>query len=357
MSRHPRFSLVPFTTVRLVALLAFVASGVASCGGKGDAKAAGGDAQAGAAASDSGAKPLIALIRAADWMGREWSEDAIKVGLREADMEADRDYTLKISSAQGDLATLPSLIDAAVDAKAKVIVTLQDATLQAAVQHAKSVPVVFNLLSDPFAAGAGTTDSNHLPNITGVYSPGFGDPEQTKRVELIKRILPKARRLGVLFSPEEQLSVSFKDRMTKAAQQAGLQVTAAPVSNVGDVGEATRSLCAKKVDAIELFGNAAHAGFAGLIKAAKECGVPVFSPAPFEVMQGAIASFYPDFQEGGVVAGKMIARVLHGESPATIPFYQLKTTKLVVNRSTGAPLPPAVEQQADSVVGEGGQNK
>ena len=191
---------------RLSRLAAFVAL-VLACGGKAGSKAAGGEA--GAAAADTGSKPLIALIRAADWMGSEWAEDAIRVGLLEADLEAGRDYELKISSAQGDLATLPSLIDAAIDAKAKVIVTLQDATLQAAVQRAKSVPIVFNLLSDPFAAGAGTSDSNHLANITGVYSPGFGDPEQTKRVELIRRILPKAKRLGLLFSPEEQLSVTF----------------------------------------------------------------------------------------------------------------------------------------------------
>ena len=90
----------------------------------------------------------------------------------------------------------------------------------------------------------------------------------------------------MLFSPEEKLSVIFKDRMTKAAQKAGLEVSAAPVGNPGEVGDATRSLCGKKVDAIELYGNAAHAGFASLIKVAKECKIPVFSPAPFEVMQG-----------------------------------------------------------------------
>jgi ABC-type uncharacterized transport system substrate-binding protein len=339
---------------RLTSVAAVVALALA-CGGKPDAKPAGGTAGAGA---DSGSKPLIALIRAADWMGSEWAEDAIRVGLLEADLEAGRDYELKISSAQGDLATLPSLIDAAVDAKAKVIVTLQDETLQAAVQRAKSVPIVFNLLSDPFAAGAGTSDSNHLANITGVYSPGFGDPEQTKRVELIHRILPKAKRLGLLFSPEEQLSVIFKDRMTKAAESAGMKVTAVPVGNVGEVGDVTRSLCGK-VDAIELFGNAAHAGFGALIKVTKECKVPVFSPAPFEVMQGAIASFYPDFQEGGVVAGKMIARVLKGESPGTIPFYRLVTTKIAVNPAEagkmGVTVPPDVVKQADTVVGGGAQ--
>jgi ABC-type uncharacterized transport system substrate-binding protein len=326
----------------------------AACGGQPDAKNAGMD-QDTAGAAGSGDRALVAIVRAADWMGREWSEDAIKLGLRESDMEEGRDYELKISSAQGDLATLPSLLDAALDGGAKVIVTLQDATLQAAVQRVKSVPVIFNLLSDPFAAGAGTSDGDHLPNVTGVYSPGFGDPEQAQRVALIKRIVPKARTMGVLFSPEEKLSVDFKDRLTKAAGKAGLKVIALPVSNVAEVGEATRSLCSKKVDAIELFGNAAHAGFAGLIKVARECKVPVFSPSPFEVLQGAVASFYPDFQEGGIEAGKMIARVLWGESPAKIPFHRLETTKTVVNQEgatkLGLPIPPEVVKEADSVIG------
>lgn len=355
MSGLARFPLLPVTAVRFVGLVASLALGT-GCGGKPDAKSPGDQAPAAASsAADAGAKPLIALIRAADWMGSEWGEDAIKVGLLESDLQAGRDYELKISSAQGDLATLPNLIDAALDAKAKIIIALQDATLQAAVQRVKSQPIVFNLLSDPFAAGAGTSDSNHLPNVTGVYSPGFGDPEQTRRVDLIRRTVPKARRIGILFSPEEKLSVTFKDRMTKAAQSARLQVTAAPVSNVSEVGEATRSLCSQKVDAIELFGNVAHAGFASLIKVANECRVPVFSPSPFEVLQGAIASFFPDFQEGGVEAGKMVARVLRGESPAAIPFYRLKTTKLIVNPAgagkAGVTLPPEVVKQADSVVG------
>ena len=347
------FPLLPVTSVRLAGLVAWLAFGI-GCS-KPEAKAPGADQAAAGSATEAGGKPLITLIRAADWMGSEWGEDAIKVGLLESDMQSGRDYELKISSAQGDLATLPSLIDAAMDAKTKVIIALQDATLQAAVQRAKSVPIVFDLLSDPFAAGAGTSDSNHLPNITGVYSPGFGDPEQTRRVDLIRRIVPKARRIGVLFSPEEKLSVGFKDRLTKAAQSAGLQVTAVPVSSVADVGEAARSLCSQKVGAIELFGNVAHAGFASLIKVANECRVPVFSPAPFEVLQGAVASFFPDFQEGGVEAGKMVARVLKGESPGSIPFYRLKTTKVIVNPSgagkAGITLPPEVVKQADTVVG------
>jgi ABC-type uncharacterized transport system substrate-binding protein len=347
----------PFPSAAVVRLvsLAVCLTMAGACDPKPEAKDAAGGEAAGAG-GEAGAKPTVAVIRAADWIGREWAEDAIRVGLLESDMERGRDYELKISSAQGDLATLPSLIDAAVDDKAKVIVTLQDAALAAAVQRAKSTAVVFHLLSDPFAAGAGTTDSNHLPNITGVYSPGFGDPEQARRVQMIKQVVPKVRKIGILFTQEEALSVSFKDRMTEAAKKAGLQVVAVPVSSVGDVGSATQSLCSQKVDAIELFGNVAHTGFPSLIKVAKGCRIPVFSPSPFEVVQGAILSFYPDFQEGGIQAGKMIARVLKGESPAIIPFYRLETTKLIVNAGDagelGIKLSPDLLKQADSVVGE-----
>ncbi len=322
MRGHPRFQRWPMRGRTAWALAALLA---AACGKTGDAGKPAEGAAAGAAAG--GAVPVIAIIRAADWIGSEWSEDALKVGLQESELEQGRDYEFKVSSAQGDLATLPSLIDAAMDAKAKVIVTLQDETLQAAVQRVKTVPIVFNILSDPFAAGAGTSDSNHLANITGVYSPGFGDPEQTKRVELIKRVVPKARRVGILFSPGEPLSVGLKDKMTTAAKKAGLAVEAVPINNVSEGTEAASALVGKKVDAIEIYGNAAHGAFESIIQVARERKVPVFSPSPFEILKGATAALYPDFQEGGVEAGKMIGRILKGESPGAIPFFRLQTTK------------------------------
>ena len=140
-------------------------------------------------------------------------------------------------------------------------------------------------------------------------------------------MVPKVKRVGVLFSPGEQLSVDLKDRLTSAAKKAGIMVVAVPINAPGDASEATNLLVGKKVDAIEIYGNAAHGGFESIIKVAKDRKIPVFSPSPFEIMKGATAALYPDFQEGGVVAGKMIARILKGESPAKIPFYRLQTTK------------------------------
>ena len=298
------------------------------------------------------AVPVVAMIRAADWMGHEWSEDAIKFGLSDMGMEEGRDYVLRITSAQGDLATLPSLIDAAKDQKVAVIIALQDPTLQAAVQRVKDIPVVFHLLSDPFAAGAGTTDSNHLANFTGVYAPGFGDPEQERRVDLIKRSLPKAKTIGILFSPEEALSVSLKDKMVEAAKRAGMKTQTQGVSSVADAAQATQALLGQKIDAIEIYGNVAHTAFESILKVAKDKKVPVFSASPFEVMKGALAAIYPDFQEGGAEAGKMVGRILKGESPAKIPFFRVSKTKISVNPNTGVSVPSGVTSEANQVVGD-----
>ena len=123
-----------------------------------------------------------------------------------------------------------------------------------------------------------------------------------------------------------------------------------PINSVNEGAEAATTLCSKKVDAIEIYGNAAHAAFASIIKVTTENKVPVFSPSPFEVMKGAVAAFYPDFQEGGVEAGKMIGRILLGESPANMPFFRLQTTKLAVNQAgaakVGVTVPPDVVKEA-----------
>lgn len=291
-------------------------------------------AGASAAAAPSGARS-IAIIRAADWIGTEWSEDAMRVGLQEEGFEEGRDFTFKTSSAQGDPATLPSLMDAAMDAKSAVIVALQDATLHAAVQRVKSTPVVFHVLSDPFAAGAGTSDSSHLANITGVYSPGYGDPEQEQRVALIKRLVPAAKRVGVLFTPGEPLAVTLKDKLTLAGRRNGLTIVSVPVPSVSEAGVAAASLLGQNVDAIEIFGNTAHAGFPAIIKAANDRKVPVFSASPFEMLKGATAAIYPDFADGGIVAGHMIGRILKGESPGSIPFHRVTALKTSVSDEGG----------------------
>ena len=67
------------------------------------------------------------------------------------------------------MATVSALIDAALSEHADLIVTFSTPTLQAALQRARSVPIVFTYVSSAVAAGAGASDTDHLANVTGVY--------------------------------------------------------------------------------------------------------------------------------------------------------------------------------------------
>src|SRR5204862_6228147 len=94
MRGHGRIQRRPGLTRTGWALAALLAT--AACAKGGDAgKGATADSTAvGAAGAAGGAVPVISIIRAADWIGSEWSEDALKVGLQESDLEQGRDYEL-----------------------------------------------------------------------------------------------------------------------------------------------------------------------------------------------------------------------------------------------------------------------
>ena len=91
-------------------------------------------------------------------------------GLREAGLVEGRDYVTTVRNAQGDMATVSGLIDAALgraDGPADHVLDAHAAGGAAA--RAAACPIVFNYLASPIAAGAGTSDTDHLPNVTGVY--------------------------------------------------------------------------------------------------------------------------------------------------------------------------------------------
>jgi hypothetical protein len=112
------------------------------------------------------------LVQLNDTLDVEEAERGVRKGLEDAGLVEGRDYETMVRNAQGDMATVSGLIDAALTDRADLIITFSTPTLQAALQRAKSVPVVFNYVADAVAAGAGTSDTSHLPNVTGVYLLG-----------------------------------------------------------------------------------------------------------------------------------------------------------------------------------------
>jgi ABC-type uncharacterized transport system substrate-binding protein len=294
----------------------------------------------------------ISLIELNRILDVEEAESGVLDGLRESGLVEGRDFEKTIRDAQGDMATVSGLIDAAVADHADLLITFSTPTLQAALQRAKQVPVIFNYVADPIAAGAGVSATSHAPNVTGVYLMGAYEP----MLQLLRAYLPGARVLGTVYVPAEVNMVSQREALIAAARAAGMELKAVAANSSAEVADAALALVAQHVDAIcQLPGNLTAAAFASIAQASQRARIPIFAFQSSSARAGAVAVLARDYYDSGREAARLAARVMRGESPAGIPFVGFAETKLIVNvtaaRALGIEPPPAIVARADEVIG------
>ncbi len=283
----------------------------------------------------------------------EEAEEGVLAGLREAGLVEGRDYVTTVRNAQGDMVTVNSLIDAALVEGTDLLITFSTPTLQAALARARTVPIVFNYLASPIAAGAGTSDTNHLPNVTGVYMAAAFKEMLT----LIRATLPTARTLGTLFVPAEVNMVFYKDRLQEESAKSGFELITVAANTSSEVGDAALALVSRRPDAIcQVPGNLTASAFPSIAQAAGRARLPVFAFQSSQVRTGASLVVGRDYQDSGRQAAALAARIMRGERPASIPFQSVTRTRIIVNldaaRHVGLVIPPAIVEQAAEVIGK-----
>lgn len=271
-------------------------------------------------------------------------------GLKEAGLKDGTDFTMKTLSAQGDMAALGSLYDSAKTAGADLYVAYGTPTLQTAIRKVQNAPIVFTVVADPFAAGAGKSDREHLPNITGVYTQG----PYREMAELLKTHFPQFKRVGTLFCPAEVNSVSNKDTFAREAQQRGVTVETMAANTAGELSDAALALCGRKLDAVvQIIDNMSVAGFPTIARAAAQARLPVFTFQASAAKQGAALTLARDYYDAGREAALKAARVMRGESAAQIPFSPPAKVEKLVNlksaRSVRLVIPDALLREAKQV--------
>jgi ABC-type uncharacterized transport system substrate-binding protein len=281
------------------------------------------------------------------------AEEGVLAGLREAGLVEGRDYVTTIRNAQGDMATVSSLIDAALVERTDLLITFSTPTLQAALARARAVPIVFNYLASPIAAGAGTSDTDHLPNVTGVYmAAAFKE-----MLELIRATLPAARTLGTLYVPAEVNTVFYKDRLQEATAKAGFELITVAANTSSDVSDAALALVSRRPDAIcQVPGNLTASSFPSIAQAAARARLPVFAFQSSQVRTGASLVVGRDYQDSGRQAAALAARIMRGERPGAIPFQPVTRTRVIVNldaaRHAGLVIPRSIVEHAAEVIGK-----
>jgi ABC-type uncharacterized transport system substrate-binding protein len=297
--------------------------------------------------STAGNKPLgrkasIEMIEYLETPNVEIAREGVLAGFKQAGLQTGRDFELRVRNAQGDMATLSGLVDAAANDSTDLLVVSTTPALQSALQRARGRPVIFTLVANPVIAGAGKSDSDHLPFVTGSYIPA----PHAEGIAALKQCLPNAKRIGTLFVPSEVNSVYYKEQLVAAAKNAGLEVETVGISTSGEVSDGALALCGRGIDVFcQISDNLTGASFASIAQVAKRSRIPLMGFASGQARNGAFMTISRDFFDGGVASALIAARVLRGEKPANIPFELVTRIKYTFDPAAAAQLGFAIPEE------------
>jgi len=303
------------------------------------------------AAKPLSGKKMVDLIEYVDSPNAELARQGVMEGLAKSGLVLGKDFELRRRVAQGDMATLSSVVDTALTQGTDLMITLSTPTLQAAMARGRGRPLVFTMVSSPFIVNAGKTNTDHLPFLTGAYL----DQPVTELIDALRQLRPAVRRIGTLYSPAEVNAEFNKTELERAAKAAGLEFFAVPVTNSSEVIEAALSLANRRIDVLtQIADNLVGSSFPALMEAARRARLPVTAYSPAFGDMGPILILARDYRDNGVESGRMAARVLRGESPGSIPFVSVPTLSYIVNlkaaQAVGVQLSPELVAKASRVI-------
>ena len=217
-----------------------------------------------------------------------------------------------------------------------------------------TVPIVFSVGEDPVKLGLVASLSRPDGNATGT---NFFIVELTaKRLGLLRELLPKATRIGLLVNPG---NVGNTERFVKDAEAAataiGLQIQVLNASNSDEIDAAFATLVKRSTDAVLLapdaFLNSRRVQIA--ILAARHM-VPVVYTVRDYPEAGGLMSYGTDLTNSVRQQGIYAGRILKGAKPADLPVIQSTRFELVINLRTakalGLEVPATLLARADEVI-------
>lgn len=269
-------------------------------------------------------------------------------GLSALGFKEGKNLEVRKTHAQGDMVNIPPIIQSYLSEDLDLIVPLTTPCLTATAAMVKQKPVVFSVVYDPIAAGAGTSRTDHLPNITGVGS----FPPVPETLELIRQLVPGIKTVGTLYNSSEANSRKVIGVARDLFQGQGMTLKEVTISNSSEVFQAAQALATRGIDALWITGdNTAFQAFEGIVKVSEDFSLPLIINDPEFTQRGALACQGLGFYQPAYEAATLAARVLLGANPRDLPFQEVKDQKLCLNfavaKKLGLSFPPDVIQQAD----------
>ena len=215
------------------------------------------------------------------------------------------------------------------------------------------LPVVYAYSGDPVEAGLARSLAQPIGNMTGLT---FMAAEfQGKRLELLREIVPRLRRVALVANPEHPGESNERALALDAGRRLGLALQYFATSTRSDLDAAFATMAAEPPQAVSIFCD----GFAvqnrqRIIDFATAHRAPVISGWPVFADSGALCTYGPQLSDSYRRLAYYVDRVIKGARPADLPIEQPATFEMVVNLraadALGVTVPPTVLLRADRVI-------
>jgi putative ABC transport system substrate-binding protein len=242
-----------------------------------------------------------------------------------------------------------------VDLKPDAIVCETTPTLRAMADQTSTIPIVFVSVTDPMSQGFVTDLARPGGNITGFTN--FEATMGGKWIELLKKIAPGSKRVGIIFNPATAPGGGgfFLKSVAASAPALQAEVFPFPVHDDGEIENAVRELAREPggglIVMLDVF-TAVHRP--AIIAQAAASRIPTVFPWRFGATDGGLLSYGVDVSDLHRRAADYVDRILKGARPADLPVQQPTKFELVINLKTakamGIEVPPTLLATADEII-------
>jgi putative ABC transport system substrate-binding protein len=287
------------------------------------------------------------LVIGSPGSGRFWR--LFRESMRELGYSEGQNVRYEFRSDEGQASRLPDLAAELVRLKVDLIVTWFTPAARAAKQATSDIPIVMGLAGSPVETGLVASLARPGGNVTGMA--GVGPELAGKCVELIREMLPSARRVAVLVNAPDPFSKPFLEQVRLGGTVSGTPIEPIMIHSTEEFEAAFPAMAKDRPDAVIVQPSLPARRGAEL---ALQYKIPAVSFVRGLVDEGGLMSYGADEADAYRRAAIFVDKVLKGAKPADLPVEQPTRFELVINLKTaktlGLTVPPALLARADDVI-------
>jgi putative tryptophan/tyrosine transport system substrate-binding protein len=277
--------------------------------------------------------------------------DAFRQGLRELGYVEGQHIRLEYRFAETKLERLPGLAAELVDLKVDVIFAINSTAARAALNAAKTIPIVFTWVADPLSLV--TNLARPGGNITGLTT--ITNELSGKRVDLLKGVLPGISRIAVLWNSANPVATRTFKEMEEAGARLGVRIYPVSVRGSSELQDAFNAAGRARAGALFVIEEGTLLPHrARILSLAAQHRLPAASQFREFAEAGGLLSYGPNLAELFRRAATYVDKILKGAKPGDLPVEQPTKFELVINLKTakalGLTIPPSLLQRADEII-------